>query len=55
MVLKEVESKPISVEVFSNDFPEMRRQALAAEKYEGSRLCQDAVATAALHSGWMRV
>jgi hypothetical protein len=26
--LKEVKSKPISVEVFSDDFPEMRRQAL---------------------------
>jgi transaldolase len=27
-VLKEVKSKPISFEVFSDDFPEMRRQAL---------------------------
>jgi len=33
-VLKEVKSKPISFEVFSDDFPEMRRQALKIHKWQ---------------------
>ena len=33
-VLKEVKSKPISFEVFSDDFPEMRRQALKMHKWQ---------------------
>ena len=32
--LKEVKSKPISFEVFSDDFPEMRRQALKMHKWQ---------------------
>jgi transaldolase len=33
-VLKEVKSKPISFEVFSDDFPEMRRQALKMRDWQ---------------------
>src|SRR5256714_11959939 len=33
-VLKEVKSKPISFEVFSDDFPEMRRQALKIRDWQ---------------------
>ena len=33
-VLKEVKSKPISFEVFSDDFPEMRRQALKIHNWQ---------------------
>jgi transaldolase len=33
-VLKEVKSKPISFEVFSDDFPEMRRQALKMHEWQ---------------------
>jgi transaldolase len=33
-VLKEVKSKPISFEVFSDDFPEMRRQALKIHDWQ---------------------
>lgn len=33
-VLKEVKSKPISFEVFSDDFPEMRRQALKMHDWQ---------------------
>lgn len=33
-VLKEVRSKPISFEVFSDDFPEMRRQALKMHDWQ---------------------
>src|SRR5438046_9372733 len=33
-VLKEVKSKPISFEVFSDDFPETRRQALKIHKWQ---------------------
>lgn len=33
-VLREVKSKPISFEVFSDDFPEMRRQALKMHKWQ---------------------
>jgi transaldolase len=33
-VLKDVKSKPISFEVFSNDFPEMRRQALKIRDWQ---------------------
>ena len=33
-VLKEVNSKPISFEVFSDDFEEMRRQALKMHKWQ---------------------
>lgn len=33
-VLKEVKSKPISFEVFSDDFPEMRRQALKMHQWQ---------------------
>lgn len=33
-VLKEVKSKPISFEVFSDDFPEMRRQALKIHHWQ---------------------
>jgi transaldolase len=33
-VLKEVKSKPISFEVFSDDFPEMRRQALKISDWQ---------------------
>jgi transaldolase len=33
-VLKEVKSKPISFEVFSDDFPEMRRQALKIQDWQ---------------------
>jgi transaldolase len=33
-VLEEVRSKPISFEVFSDDFPEMRRQALQMRKWQ---------------------
>jgi transaldolase len=35
-VLKEVKSKPISFEVFSDDFPEMRRQALKMHEWQGN-------------------
>src|SRR6266403_1907113 len=33
-VLKDVKSKPISFEVFSDDFPEMRRQALKIRDWQ---------------------
>ncbi|HEX4697132.1 MAG TPA: transaldolase [Candidatus Udaeobacter sp.] len=33
-VLKEVKSKPISFEVFSDDFPEMRRQAVKMHEWQ---------------------
>src|SRR5438067_4702209 len=33
-LLKEVKSKPISFEVFSDDFPEMRRQALKIRDWQ---------------------
>src|SRR5438132_13493953 len=33
-VLREVKSKPISFEVFSDDFPEMRRQALKIHQWQ---------------------
>src|SRR6266403_1442081 len=33
-VLDEVKEKPISFEVFSDDFPEMRRQALKISKWQ---------------------
>jgi transaldolase len=33
-VLREVKSKPISFEVFSDDFPEMRRQALEIHQWQ---------------------
>ena len=33
-VLQEVKSKPISFEVFSDDFPEMRRQALKIRDWQ---------------------
>jgi transaldolase len=33
-VLKEVKSKPVSFEVFSDDFPEMRRQALKMRDWQ---------------------
>jgi transaldolase len=33
-VLKDVKSKPISFEVFSDDFPEMRRQALKIRNWQ---------------------
>ena len=33
-VLKQVKSKPISFEVFSDDFPEMRRQALKMHEWQ---------------------
>jgi len=33
-VLKEVKSKPISFEVFSDDFAEMRRQALKIHEWQ---------------------
>src|SRR5437660_1735596 len=33
-VLKEVKSKPVSFEVFSDDFPEMRRQALKIQEWQ---------------------
>jgi len=35
-VLKKVKSKPISFEVFSDDFPEMRRQALKMHEWQGN-------------------
>jgi len=35
-VLKEVKSKPISFEVFSDDFSEMRRQALKIHAWQGN-------------------
>src|SRR6266576_7287432 len=35
-VLKDVKSKPISFEVFSDDFPEMRRQALKIRDWQGN-------------------
>jgi Transaldolase/Fructose-6-phosphate aldolase len=40
-VLKSVTDKPISFEVFSDDFPEMRRQALKDSGLAGQRLRQD--------------
>src|SRR5258708_16000235 len=35
-VLKVVKGKPISFEVFSDDFPEMRRQALKIRDWQGN-------------------
>ena len=35
-VLKVVKAKPISFEVFSDDFPEMRRQALKIRDWQGN-------------------